>query len=471
MSARLDQAITVGLLAVIVFTALAHGAIEPWSVALFELSLVALLLLWGIKIVVDKQLVMNIPAAAFPLIAFLALGLAQSIVLTGQDGRRLSLSMNVEITRVTVTIIFFSLAAFLMAANFLMSRARLRMLTKFIVVFGLAMAVFGLVQKLAWNGRFYWLRVASEDIASPFGPFFNHSRFAGYLELLLPVPVALIMTRSLRLEARIFYGFAAVMMGVATIASLSRGGMISLVAELMFIAILSVRLAREREDVFQRNILVRRSAGAAHYLRLFSQAGVILTIALTITLGILWIGPEPVVNRVTQGSLASAEPQKETLWTSRGWIWRDTLTMIRKHPLIGVGLGAFETAYPIYSQSDGSLLVNAAHNDYLQVLAEGGVIGGALILWFIIAIFRATSRGLRSRDPWLAGLALGSSASIFGMLVHSLFDFNLQFPSHALVFVLLSAVVSHLGAKVPQAVAEGAREFESREKPLVSVIS
>ena len=67
-------------------------------------------------------------------------------------------------------------------------------------------------------------------------------------------------------------------------------------------------------------------------------------------------------------------------------------------------------------------------------------------MWFIVILFRSVWRGVRSRDPLIAGLALGSGTSIFAILVHSFFDFNLQLPSNALLFLFLSAVASTAGA-------------------------
>jgi O-antigen ligase len=122
--------------------------------------------------------------------------------------------------------------------------------------------------------------------------------------------------------------------------------------------------------------------------------------------------------------------------------------MIQANPFFGVGLGAYETAFSIYTRSDGSIKVPQAHNDYLQVVADCGIVGGVIALWFIVLLFRAVSRGIKSSDPLQAGLALGGGAGIFALLVHSLFDFNLQLPSNALLFLLLSAVVAQIGAAV-----------------------
>src|SRR5215471_21555999 len=88
---RLDGAISAGLLAAVVLTALAHGTVEPWSVLLFELIVLTLTVLWTIKVMGDKQFKLTIPQIAFPLIAFIGIGLLQSISLTGSGGERQSL--------------------------------------------------------------------------------------------------------------------------------------------------------------------------------------------------------------------------------------------------------------------------------------------------------------------------------------------------------------------------------------------
>jgi O-antigen ligase len=229
---------------------------------------------------------------------------------------------------------------------------------------------------------------------------------------------------------RLFAGFAAVVMGIAAITSLSRGGMISLAAELVFITLISLGLARTKK-ISQR--------GAARVPFAASQVAAVVLIAGVILAGVFWIGADAIINRVTQGA-----SQTETFHSSRGWVWRDTWTMIKANPLLGVGLGAYGTAFSIYSASDGSLRVPQAHNDYLQVVADCGLPGGLIALWFIVILFRAFRRGLYSRDPMIAALALASGAGTFGLLVHSVFDFNLQLPSNALLFLLLTAVASNV---------------------------
>src|SRR5262249_58849349 len=87
----------------------------------------------------------------------------------------------------------------------------------------------------------------------------------------------------------------------------------------------------------------------------------------------------------------------------------------------------------------------------LQVLADCGAVGGLIALWFLFLMFRAIWRGVRSPDPLMAGLALGCAGSIFGILVHSLFDFNLQLAGTALLFLVLSAVLAQVGSTLTAA--------------------
>ncbi len=428
MACTLERAILCGLLTDIVFTALALGAVESWSVALFELIIVALLALWAIKVVMDRGAVIRLPQLVLPLFALLGLGLIQSVALESADGRRVGVSLDVEATRGTVTVLFFLVASFIIAVNFFTSRGRLRTMANFLAIYGLALAMFALIQYFTWNGKFYWVRPNTSS-ASPFGPFVNHNNFAGYMEMLIPIPVALITTRAVRSEVKLFYAFSAALMGLALVTSLSRGGMIALAAEMIFITVWSSR-ARGKDGVYGGAMSRNRFA-------LVKKAGAVGAISLAILAGIIWIGPDQIVGRI-----ANSGDKGDTFYVSRGWIWKDTLSMIAANPILGVGLGAYETAYPIYSHSNGTLRVEFAHNDYLQILADGGILGGVIAVAFLALFARAFARGLNAPDPLVRGIALGGGAGIFALLVHSMMDFNLQIPSNALLFLFLLAAVT-----------------------------
>jgi hypothetical protein len=87
-------------------------------------------------------------------------------------------------------------------------------------------------------------------------------------------------------------------------------------------------------------------------------------------------------------------------------------------------------------------------------------------LWFLVLLFRAVARGMRSNDRLYAGLALGSGAGMFGLLVHSVFDFNLQLPSNALLFLLLAAVATHIGVAAGNTEGSTAMTFKRKSVEL-----
>lgn len=461
MSRRLESVILCGLIGTVIFTALAHGAVESWSLAIFELLIVILTALWGIRAVLNQHLSLRIPRAIVPLGLLMVWGLIQGIAYTDGAGQRHSLSMDVEATRQTTTILFILVLALLLVINVLAHREYLAKLPMFFAAYGFALALFGLIQYFSWDGRFFWWRQTTDLVTSPFGPFVAHNHFAGYMELLLPIPIAFVILQVGRAEARIFYGFAAAIMGGAAIVSLSRGGFISLFAQLIFLAAATPFISHRSRSHHRR--LSKSTKIAAPLIA-------VLAIAAAIGVSVYWIGLEPVLNRIAQGKIVSTDAKEESFLVSRGWIWRDTLTMIREHFGTGVGLGAFETTFPIYSSGDGSLQIGQAHNDYLQLVAEAGVPGAILLLWFLGIVLSQAFHGMQAKDPLMAALALGCGGSVVGMMVHSIFDFNLQLPSHALLLMLLTGVLSRVN--VPEAspavvpIVEGVPE-----KALVNTVS
>src|SRR5204863_2072141 len=115
---------------------------------------------------------------------------------------------------------------------------RLRILVRTITIFGFLLAMFGLMQSFTTDGsKVYWFRQLTQSTA--FGPFINRHHFAGYMELTLALPVGLLFCGSIETHKRPLYAFAALLMAVSLILTNSRGGMISLVAEVLFVIVVA----------------------------------------------------------------------------------------------------------------------------------------------------------------------------------------------------------------------------------------
>jgi O-antigen ligase len=465
ISDRLDKVIAAGVLGAIVFTTLAHGTVEPWSAAIFELLIISLMLLWVFKSLVDKRLELQLPQTFWPLAAFLILGIVQSLTFTDGDGRISSLSLDPGATSRAVKLVFFLLAAQVIAVNFFSTKERLLSLSKFLTIFGLCLAVFALIQYFTWNGNLYWFRempfLGGEKVS---GPFVNRNHFAGFLELIIPLPIALIITGAVR-QNRGFFAFAAIMMSIAVIASLSRGGMISLVCALLFtffIGFIYRRRLSERDQVSAGKSYLQKSRLTE------ALAGLVIAASITgaVIIGTIWIGSDRVIDRLTNNSLFSEEEKAPTFEDSRGWIWKNSLNIFYSNPVTGVGLGAFETAYPKYSENNETSIVNRAHNDYLQILTDMGAAGAVIALWFIgIFVFNLALFLRRDFDPVSAGIALGSAGGVFSLLIHSIFDFNLQILSNALLFLVLTAVFTRLvSGKAAGSIEKPAKSLANKNK-------
>jgi len=181
------------------------------------------------------------------------------------------------------------------------------------------------------------------------------------------------------------------------------------------------------------------------------RSGAILTatVGAGIVLGVLWIGAEPIASRwrtIEGVSAALSDP------LNRPMIWRATWDMIRDHFWWGVGLGAYPVAYTRYDRSAGLSRVEHAHNDYLHLVAELGVWGIALLLGFVIAVWRAIRRALHRTEHrlaarWERALALGVTVALIGMGIHSAFESNLQVTANALLLLFLIALLENLGAR------------------------
>ncbi len=423
-SLKFNHVLLSGMLTLIAATALAGGIITPWAKAILAIGLLVLLVLLVVKGLRERHLMITIPALTWPLLAAIGLGIIQSLAWIDKAGIRQSLSLDVEATRETLFIFVLMLIWLLLSAALFRTTESRRALTNFLVIYGLILAFSALVLSLAWKQNINWLRPV--EGGSPFGPFVNRNHFAGYMELLLPIPVALLVTHRRTLEHRVFYVFAAVMIGVALCLSLSRGGIISMCAQLIFLVSLNSQMRISKQQPESK-------------IRLFRWASV-TAIFLLIVAGIIAMGAEPIIFR-----LAGSDFE-----TDRGAIWADSWRVFRAHPLIGAGLGTFETSFPMHAYDKGFDIAAESHNDYLQVLADTGLVGFGILLWFLIVLVRVISQCIKFSALHSAALALGSATGLFGLLVHSLFDFNLQLPSHALLFLLYGAVCSNIALDVKQ---------------------
>ena len=118
---------------------------------------------------------------------------------------------------------------------------------------------------------------------------------------------------------------------------------------------------------------------------------------------------------------------------------RDTWRIFLDYPLVGTGLGTLQIVFPAYESLYDGKIVNHTHDDYLEALAETGLIGGLCCAWFIgVLLTEAFKRSRELNNSFAGALQLSGLVACTGLLAHSLVDFNLHIPSNALLFFLMA---------------------------------
>ena len=125
-------------------------------------------------------------------------------------------------------------------------------------------------------------------------------------------------------------------------------------------------------------------------------------------------------------------------------IWHDSLGIIRDFPLTGTGAGTFSTAMQLYQTNDRTYYWNEAHNHYVQVVAEGGVLLAVPALVALASLTAAGARALRRRDDPLHWMRLGASASLVAVAIQSIWETGLTLPASGMLAGLAAAILVHV---------------------------
>jgi O-antigen ligase len=408
-SQRAEQAGTVllyGIFGLLLFGPLAFGAVEPWSIFLMEAGSAALFLLWISKQVLEGQMKIRWNPLFLPMAAFGLLIISQLVFrLTAYPHDTVSLAL---------LYLAYGMLCFL-AAQTLLRGSQARSLALIFSLYGAALASFALLQGISSNGKLYWIRQPRMG-GWIYGPYVNHNHYAGLIEMLVPIPLVLSLTRLASARTRTAAAAAAAVMVGTIFLSGSRGGMLAIVAELVILSVL----------------LVKQKRG----LRTAVGIGVFLTIVVAL---LIWVGGGELSRRIATVGMSHSEISNDVRFN----INRDGLHMFLKKPVLGWGLGTFPVVYPQFRTFYTNFFVNQAHNDYLQLLVEMGLLGFGTMLWFLLTLYSRALKKIRNWTSEMSGATtLACVLGLSGILVHSVFDFNLQIPANAALFYVLCTVAA-----------------------------
>ena len=261
------------------------------------------------------------------------------------------------------------------------------------------------------------------------GTYVNRNHFAGLLEMALPFAImyAVAIARDSRAQARrpalaalraclLFAAAALILVGI--IYSYSRMGFAACLLSLLLMGLLAMdgRIGPK----------VKWALGAA--------------VAALVLGAFIFLPPDPLVERF-------AHLTQEGYLTDEGrvFIWEEALPLVKSYPVLGSGLGAFESVFLRYQKSVPVAGVDFAHNDYLQYLVELGAVGFALGAALVVGVLRHAARGVREASGAREhALAIACTCSLAAILLHSIVDFNLYIPANALTVAWVCGIAVSL---------------------------
>jgi O-antigen ligase len=388
-----------GILALQMFAVLAYGAVEYWSVAVVRMGSLVLFAVWVASVLAGGSLRLRRNPLFFPMGAFI-----------GWVGLQYLTKRTVYLpsTREALLTIIADFLLFFVLVNTVDGPEQKRLFVFALVIFGAAVAVLALAQDFSETHKFYWVRATTTNF---FGPYANKNHFAGFMMMLALMPLALLLGRAVRRDKAFVMLSLTGLMFVAVLFSRSRGGLASFVAELVLLGFL------------------------------FSFRGQIRNAIIVAVAGLLLAAFGAGVGMTVLRAGFSAAARRSGV-QSRSIVWRESLPAIRDNIWTGTGFGTFWVVYPRYRQVPSDLRWNETHNDYLQVLFETGLPGFLIAMWFLWRLLAwVIPRLFNDADPEF-GVILGVSLGIFGILCHSLVDFNLQLPANGMLFLVLCGLAT-----------------------------
>lgn len=411
-----------------IFSVLLYGSTDISALIPLSVLTAALGSVWIVRVWRQGRLRLNTDAIQLPLIGLILLGIVQLLPLgdPGVPQSALSaaasnaLSLDPFSTRVFVFRLIGYSIFFAAALTFIDSGRRYRSAIAVIVIFGGTVAFLGILQKLASPEAIYGVRKHTGAI--PFGPYINQHHFASLMVLFSGVAFAHLLGRGFERQVKLLIGISLAIMTIAVLLTGSRGGIISYLA-MVSVSGLAWFYTRRGESTAVRGWLPLAAGGLVAVLAVLGTA--------------LFVGGgDSLMRGIGLGDAAG------DVTSGRLHFWTVAWEIFKANPIIGAGLDAFGVAYTRFDTGSGLFRVEQAHNEYLQMLADGGITAFALTIAFIVILFRrAMGRLQEEKSELIRTTVIGCFAGCVGIFVHSLFDFPLRTAGNAYCFLLVIALL------------------------------
>ena len=435
----LDRVVFYGLLATIVLTAIPYGSAQPWFTALFECIIFVLGMMALVDLMITRERLPVGASVALPLVVLCLFAALQSVPLFAYQNPVTpnllsSISADPHSSQQVALKLFALIVVGILLLRHTSSENRLRSLLYLVIAIAVGSALLGFLRHGTQSGTGWLFPLPNAN--KGFAQFVNRNHFAFLVEMGLGVTLVLLIGAS-RIYGRLVFLAVAILLWVALILSSSRGGIFASLCQMLFLVLLVNPFGRSSGESLTAWHRVRNLAGGI-------AVKVILIVSLTVgfAFGVSWIGGESVVTNFELSSYsfseAGAQGHRENI--SRKDIWLATWQLIKARPILGAGFGGYWIAITKHHNAAGSYAPQEAHNDYLELLASGGLVGVALVAWFGVRFVKITRNVLQNANGFVRQAALAATLGIFGVVVHSFVDFGLHITINSVIFSALIAI-------------------------------
>lgn len=333
--------------------------------------------------------------------------------------------------------VFFCLALYLID-----SKQKIRLLVYVILLSALVQALYGAFMILSGVEYSFFIskQALHSHVGSATGTFLSRNSFACYLEMSLALGIGYMLSMmtdggnargwkgwarkwsDLLLSPKARLRLILILLCLGLVLTHSRGGNIGFFASLTLAGIVFILLARKKPRATV----------------IFLSSVILLDILLIGS----WVGVSKVMTRLENTSVQTEH---------RDEVYAATLPMVRDYWLTGTGAGTYFESFPAYKIPLLSGFNNHAQNDYLEILAEQGVIGFSLlvsVVLFVLFVIVQTLR--RRRSSIMLAMSFSSLMGIIALMIHSTVEYNLQILANSSLFMLLLAlpmVCRHLNTR------------------------
>jgi len=412
------------LLSLLIIAAIPYGTVEPWWKAAF---VCAVFMICVVGIIDTRSLKIAEGSILLPMLALSALGFVQTLSFGSQQVAGITVRNTISADPFQTR--FFALQMLALTAwlallyRYVNTESRMRALVYTILGVAVVSAIFGVLRQATQHQIGFVLPLLRPT--QGYGQFINKNHFAYLMEMAFGLAIGLALAAGIKRERLLIYVVLLLPIWTALVLSNSRGGILAMLVQIVSAALLLG--SRRQATVLRAALLVVLVAGA-----LF---------------GTFWLGGDRLASNF-ENATSELNPAETNMraGVSRNEIWRATLKMFAAHPITGVGLGGYWIGITAYHDASGLMTPQEAHNDYLELLSSGGLVGLAIGVWFAVMLIRAVRANLAIDTGYIRALRFGAILGITGVAAHSLVDFGLHIMVNAIVFVSLIMIATVVAA-------------------------